>query len=378
MRQTTSKKVFVGLSGGVDSSVSALLLKQQGFEVTGVFIKVWRPDFFECTWKDDRLDAMRICAMLDIPFIELSLEKEYKKEVVDYMIREYKKGKTPNPDVFCNRFIKFGGFYNWAMERGADYVATGHYARIEKCEPYSAQRQKNKKASSLPMHATHYTLHAGVDSTKDQSYFIWQIRNDQLPHILFPIGNLQKSDVRIIAKKHHLITADKKDSQGLCFVGKVDMKEFLSHYIKQTPGQVLRTDGVVLGRHLGVFFYTLGERLPIAEHSRGESHSEPWYVTGKDIQENTITVSHKDTQGSLSDAQRVVTIEDCNWLQLPTPDGLYTARTRYRQLCQPCTVQRHLDTKATVTFTTTQSSITPGQSLVLYEGDCIIGGGIIE
>ncbi len=213
----TKKKVFVGLSGGVDSSVSAALLQSQGYDVFGVFIKVWQPDFYECTWKEDRLDAMRVCAKLNIPFYTLDLEKEYKKEVVDYMIEEYKNGRTPNPDVMCNKYIKFGGFFDWAMSQGADFVATGHYARLNK----------------------EHELVAGRDSNKDQSYFLWTLTKEQLSKTLFPVGDIEKTEVRKLAKKFGLPTAEKKDSQGLCFIGKVDMAEFLHHFIETKPGPVL-------------------------------------------------------------------------------------------------------------------------------------------
>src|SRR5258706_6959399 len=237
------KKVFVGLSGGVDSSVSAALLKEAGYDVTGVFIKVWQPDFFECTSKDDRLDAMRVCAKLGIPFKTLNLEKEYKKEVVDYMISEYKKGNTPNPDVMCNKEVKFGAFLRFAIKMGADYVATGHYAR----------NIFNKKTGL-------YELCKSEDSDKDQSYFLWTLGQKELKRTLFPVGGYKKKYVRKLAEKFDLITANKKDSQGLCFVGKIDMKEFLMHFIKEKPGNVADERGNIIGNHNGVFFYTLGER----------------------------------------------------------------------------------------------------------------------
>src|SRR3989338_2652515 len=279
MSRDFPKKVFVGLSGGVDSSVSAALLKKDGYAVTGVFIRVWNPAseqgltlnrekgqtlFGLCQAADDRLDAMRVCAKLGIPFVELNLEKEYKKEVVDYMIREYRAGKTPNPDVFCNRFIKFGGFYNYALVHGADYVATGHYAQII------------SRGLACKYDRT-YMLKSGVDDKKDQSYFLWQIKKEQLPHILFPVGGMRKPEVRRLAKRFGLITADKKDSQGLCFVGKVDMKEFLARHIKPKKGKVLLgADGrglkrgftqikeKVIGTHDGAFFYTIGERVAVS------------------------------------------------------------------------------------------------------------------
>lgn len=346
------QKVFIGLSGGVDSSVSAALLKKAGYEVTGVFIRVWAPDFFHCSWKDDRLDAMRVCATLGIPFKELNLEKKYKKEVVDYMIREYKAGRTPNPDVACNRFIKFGGFYKWAMANGADFVATGHYARIEK-----------KK------------LLAGNDANKDQSYFLWQTRKEQLPHILFPVGGMKKPEVRQLAKKFELITAEKKDSQGLCFVGKVDMKEFLSHYIKLKKGKVVNESGEVTGEHSGAAFYTMGERLS------GK------YVISKDMKKNTVMVSQKNTAGALPQARSEIIITDCNWVSdVPESGKKYLARTRYRAELIPCRIfDGHSVSIRKVVFGTTQT-VAPGQSLVLYlprakssgGGEVILGGGIIE
>ena len=217
-------KVFLGLSGGVDSSVSALLLKKAGYDVTGVFIKVWHPDFLPCNWKEDRRDAMRICAQLDIPFLFFDFEKEYKREVVDYMVSEYKLGRTPNPDVMCNKYIKFGSFLKKAKEMGADFIATGHYARIT-----------NNKQSITN---NRFVLEEGVDKNKDQSYFLWTLTGEQLEQVFFPIGNLEKSEVRKIAKKNKLITFEKKDSQGLCFVGQVDMKDFLSHFIKTKKGKM--------------------------------------------------------------------------------------------------------------------------------------------
>lgn len=336
------KRVFVGLSGGVDSSVSAALLQKAGYEVIGVFIRVWQPDFLNCEWKDDRLDAMRVCAKLQIPFQELNLEREYKREVVDYMIREYKVGRTPNPDVACNRFIKFGGFYEWARANGADLIATGHYARIE----------KNK-------------LLIGSDENKDQSYFLWQIRKEQFRHILFPVGGRQKPEVRKLAKKFGLITADKKDSQGLCFVGKVDMKEFLSHYIKPKKGKVFGENVEIVGEHGGAAFYTIGERL------------YGGYVVGKDMKKNTLTVSQKNAVGELAQERRKVRIKDCNWVgSAPQAGETYSARLRYRQPLQTCKVVLSHGRMQILLFETPQNAAA-GQSVVLYDGEVCLGGGII-
>ena len=232
-----NKKVFVGISGGVDSAVSALLLKQEGYDVTGVFIKVWQPDFVECTWKEDRFDAMRVAAQLDIPCVTLDLEKEYKEGVIDYMIEEYRNGRTPNPDVMCNREVKFGAFYNWVKEQDKDaYIATGHYAKIVD----SGQGLGTSK-----------------DTNKDQTYFLWALKKELLPSIIFPVGHLEKSDVRALAEKYNLPVSKKKDSQGLCFIGSIDIKTLLKKYIDEKVGEVLNEKGEVIGVHEGVMFYTI-------------------------------------------------------------------------------------------------------------------------
>ena len=232
------KKVFVGLSGGVDSAVSATLLKKQGYEVVGVFIKTWHPDFLECNEEDERRDAMRVAAFLDIPFLTFDLADVYKKEVADYMIREYKEGRTPNPDVMCNKEVKFGTFLKKAISMGADCVATGHYARVlSPCEGGVPEGRGG--------------LLKGKDPSKDQSYFLWTLKQEQLERIVFPIGNLKKTEVRKLAKKFNLPVAEKKDSQGICFLGEIDLKEFLKHYIKLKKGKAaienLRKKGIKAG-----------------------------------------------------------------------------------------------------------------------------------
>jgi tRNA-specific 2-thiouridylase len=335
------KRVFVGLSGGVDSSVSAALLQKAGYAVTGVFIRVWQPDFFSCSWKDDRLDAMRVCARLGIPFRELNLEKEYKSEVVDYMLWEYKAGRTPNPDVACNRSIKFGAFYQWARAQGADFVATGHYARIERGR-----------------------LLASADTDKDQSYFLWQIRKEQLSHILFPVGGMRKGEVRKLAKRFGLATADKKDSQGLCFVGKVDMKEFLSRYIKQKKGNIVDEQGKIQGEHEGAALYTIGERVV------GR------YVVAKDMKKNTLIVAEKNPIGVLPRAVCEVEFSACNWFVVPRVSTMYLARTRYRQPLQEGRIRKSEGGKMNFIFAYPQS-VASGQSIVIYEDARVVGGGII-
>lgn len=342
-----AKKVFVGMSGGVDSSVSALLLKQQGYDVTGVFIKVWQPDFIECTWKEDRLDAMRVAALLDIPFVTLDLEEEYKRGVIDYMIEEYRRGRTPNPDVMCNREVKFGAFLKWAKEQGADFVATGHYAQTDG-----------------------ETLLTSEDTNKDQTYFLWTLKKEILPSILFPIGGMKKEDVRILAEKYHLSVSRKKDSQGLCFVGTIDVKTLLKQYIKEEDGQVLNEQGEVIGSHEGVMFYTIGERhgFVITKKSTDDT---PYFVIAKDVENNTLTVSHTPPQ---EDTGEVFALDQTNWTQEVKQGEVYEARARYRAPLAKVEVVDATHMKV-VEGEITKAS---GQSLVLYDEERCIGGGIIR
>ena len=350
-------KVFVGMSGGVDSSVSAALLKEAGHDVTGVFIKVWHPDFLECNWKEERRDAMNVAAALQIPFQTLDLEEEYKKDVVDYMINEYRIGRTPNPDVMCNRSVKFGGFLKYAKEQGADFVATGHYTRNK----YSEETQK-------------YEMLEGVDGNKDQSYFLWTLNQDQLKHALFPVGELEKSAVREKAASLGLSTAEKKDSQGLCFIGKVDMKDFLKHYIDEKWGDVVNEDGEVVGNHQGAYFYTIGQRhgFTINEQS---TERKPYFIVDKDIEKNTLIVSNNPAQSESSPKQ--ATLEQVNWVDGREPESAnYTARIRYRGEKQDCLLSYDNDL-ARVTFRKAQVGLSRGQSIVIYDGQRCLGGGIV-
>jgi tRNA-specific 2-thiouridylase len=351
------KNVYVGLSGGVDSSVSALLLKQAGYEVVGVFIKVWQPDWITCTWKEDRLDAMRVCARLDIPFMDLDLEKEYKREVVDYMIREYRVGRTPNPDVMCNKYVKFGAFYDWARKQGADFVATGHYAQI-----------KNQ--------GNYIYLAKAVDTEKDQTYFLYNIKKGQLLHTLFPIGHLKKPSVRKLAKKFGLITATKKDSQGLCFIGKIDMREFLSHYIPEKKGKVFDVGGDVIGTHEGAFYYTIGQRHGFLITKKG-TNDKPLYVVKKELDKNVITVGEEllvsDANSTSLKANLV------NWCGTTPKVGAHVfARIRYRQPLEKCEIVRLSTSSLELHFERPQKAITSGQAVVLYDKERCLGGGIIE
>ncbi len=354
-----NKKVYVGMSGGVDSSVSAALLKNQGYDVTGVFIKVWQPEFFECTWKQDRLDAMRVCAKLNIPFVTLNLEKEYKKEVVDYMIREYKIGKTPNPDVMCNKYVKFGGFFDWAMKQGADFVATGHYARTKKI-------------------AGKTQILAGTDKNKDQSYFLWTLTQKQLSKTIFSVGDIEKPEVRKLAEKFGLSTAVKKDSQGLCFIGKIDIKDFLKNYIKETKGKVLDENGKVIGEHDGAFYLTIGQRhgFKITKKTPNDS---AYYIINKDIKNNTIRVS-QDSSKIIESDSKIIELNNVNWILEEEPDlsNKYSARIRYRQPLEECKIIKTAKNKFELHFTKSQKAVTSGQSAVIYDGEICLGGGIIS
>jgi tRNA-uridine 2-sulfurtransferase len=363
-KRDVKKKVFVGLSGGVDSSVSAALLKKAGFDVAGVFIKVWQPDMEltgGCTWHEDRLDAMRVCAKLDIPFYTLDLEKEYKKEVVDYMIAEYKAGRTPNPDVMCNKYVKFGGFFDWAMKNGADYVATGHYA----------QNIKDEKTNN-------FKLLAGKDKNKDQSYFLWTLTQKQLSKTLFPVGNIEKPEVRKLAKKFGLETATKKDSQGLCFIGKVDMVDFLKNFIKTKEGNVLSEEGKIVGTHQGAELYTIGQR-----HGFLLTHNSPddskMFVLSKDVKANTITISSSVIKEDSQDLKEFI-LRDVNWILNEVPDltKYYQARIRYRGELSKCKIESINNGGVKVVFQKNQNFPAPGQSIVIYGGEICLGGGIIE
>ena len=353
------QKVFVGLSGGVDSAVSTALLKKAGYDVTGVFIKTWQPDFIECTWREDRRDAMRVAAYLDIPFITLDLEKEYKEGVADYMINEYKAGRTPNPDVMCNKEVKFGGFLKWAIANGADFVATGHYARNE-------------------LGIKNYELRIGKDPAKDQAYFLWTLKENQLKKILFPVGNLKKSEVRTLAKKFGLPNAEKKDSQGVCFLGPLDMKNFLKHYIRSKKGMVLNENGEIIGEHSGAVYLTLGERHGFTVRKK-TPNSGPFYVVGKNLEKNTITVSENAPEKSLS-AKKEYLIENTNWINgfpkiTMKNSSTYNAQIRYHGEFLPCSVIKIVANTARIKFKDSVL-ISPGQSVVLYDGKTCIGGGV--
>lgn len=343
-------RIFVGLSGGVDSAVSAALLKERGFDVVGVFIKIWQPEFIECTWKEDRLDAMRVCAALDIPFEEVDLSNEYKKDVVETMLTDYARGVTPNPDVLCNRSIKFGAFATWAKAQGAEAVATGHYAQIRE-------------------EGAHRLLVRARDASKDQSYFLYRLGQSDLARIFFPIGGMLKSDVRKAAQRIGLPVAGKPDSQGLCFVGEVSMRDFLSRFITLENGPVVDRSGQVIGAHEGAALYTLGQRHGFSVHNS----SAPHYIVAVDVETNTITVSSERQDA----AQKSVLVEDMHWIHRQ-PDFPYRTRVQARYHEEPVeAVFSQGESGTDVTFTEPHIA-SRGQSIVVYEGDVCMGGGTIS
>lgn len=373
-------KVFVALSGGVDSSVAAALLKKAGYDVTGVFIKVWSLDFArdrqlaECTWREERRDAMRVAAKLGISFLTFDLEKEYKRDVVDYMLREYKAGRTPNPDVMCNKYVKFGAFYRKARKLGADFIATGHYARIASvADGRGLDAEGRGKMKTLQ--PTTYNLFTARDSEKDQSYFLWTLNQEILARTLFPIGDYKKSEVRALAKKFGLFTFEKKDSQGLCFVGKLDMKEFLSCYIKPKRGDVLNENGEKIGFHMGAPFFALGERHGFTVTQKS-SHDKSLYVVAKDVARNTITVAPRPKLAG--EKANSVVISDTNWIgDRPVLGRRYQAQARYHAEPVPVKIEKILPGRAVVSLGRTTEPVVPGQSLVIYNKDVCLGGGII-
>ncbi len=345
------------MSGGVDSSVSAALLQKEGYDVMGVFIKVWQPDFSPCPWREERLDAMRVAAHLHIPFLTFDFEKEYKQHVVDYMIAEYTAGRTPNPDVMCNKSIKFGSFFEKATQLGADFVATGHYARTDGKNPAR--------------------LLTGIDTNKDQSYFLWTLTQQKLPHILFPVGSYQKEEVRVLAQKFGLSTAQKKDSQGICFMGKLDIQEFLQHFVETSRGSVLDEQGTVIGKHDGALFYTIGERHGFTIDRQG-THETPRYVVRKDMKANTITVAQKANTPAERTKEDIIHLTETNWIagMKPKSEKTYTARTRYRQKLFTCTLVEKNEAWS-ICATSPREAAAPGQSLVLYDQEECLGGGIV-
>lgn len=356
----SGRTVFVAMSGGVDSSTAAAALADAGFDVVGCFMYVWQPKFLDCGMESERDDAMEVAAELGIPFRTVDLSEEYKSRVVDYMIREYKAGRTPNPDVMCNGEIKFGAFYNWAKEEGANYVATGHYA------------QQNRLNSDTK-------LLRGADDKKDQSYFLWQLQQQQLQHTLFPVGHMNKQTVRSAAADYGIPVASKQDSQGLCFLGQIDIQKFLQEFIDTQVGQVVDEDGKVIGQHKGAELYTVGQRRGFTVTDKAPD-SGPWYVADKNIANNTIIVTEDNSQTGPVYNGKQIRLTNANWISdAPQAGANYTAQIRYNQSARKCVVDRNKKQgKWVVEFKETLRAVAEGQSCVVYNGDICLGGGIIE
>jgi len=398
--------VYMAMSGGVDSSVAAALLKKQGYDVTGVFMRPWQPSLraYEltslqagCLWQKDREDAMRVAAKIGIPLLTWDFSKEYKREVTDYMIREYRSGRTPNPDVMCNRRIKFGVFLDKALKAGADYIATGHYVRLmrksQNTKPKSQTNSKFKnKFENLNIENSlkieNCKLKIAKDKNKDQSYFLWTLTQKQLKYCLFPVGDYTKPEIRKMAKKFGLSTAGKKDSQGVCFIGPLDMKNFLQKYIKPKKGKIFDMDKNFLGEHDGVYYYTIGQRHGLdIKDGKG-----PYYVVDKDIKKNIIYVSNQlPTKPTLRSAPRPfgvganhqrqeVAITDVSWIgEQPKLPARIEVKIRYRSESIPAVINLRNSAYRLISLPAYQlKSVTPGQSAVFYKGKEMLGGGIIK
>lgn len=352
-------RVVVGMSGGVDSSVAALRLKQQGYDVIGVFMKNWddTDEFGVCTADVDFEDVRRVCDQIGIPYYTVNFEQEYQDKVFSYFLDEYKKGRTPNPDVLCNKEIKFKAFLERALALGADYMATGHYARI---------REKDGV----------FELLKGVDSNKDQSYFLCQLNQYQLSRTMFPLGDLEKREVRQLALDAGLSTAKKKDSTGICFIGERNIKDFLSEYLPAQPGEMRTLSGEYKGEHDGLMYYTLGQRHGLG--IGGSGSGEPWFVVGKNLKDNTLYVAQGGDHPALY--SHGLYASDVHWISGEAPGTTLpcTAKFRYRQRDQKVTVYVTAEGTCQVAFAKPQRAVTPGQAVVFYDGDICLGGGTID
>jgi tRNA-specific 2-thiouridylase len=370
------QKVLIALSGGIDSAVSAYLLIKQGYEVEAAFMKNWSSTAGllknECPWLVDRQDALRVAAYLRIPMHTLDFEKQYQKTVMKYFFDEYKKGRTPNPDVMCNKEIKFKLLYDWAMRHKFNFLATGHYAKIVNREK---RKENRKRRLSYSLSTKHYSLVRSVDKFKDQTYFIYNINQEQLPHILFPIGGMKKTAVRSLARKLKLPNAEKKESMGLCFVGKIRLKDFLQQKLKAKPGKIIDQDKKVIGRHQGLFNYTIGQRQGIKVGGTG-----PYYVAKKDLKKNTLYVTNNPNDKSLMTKE--VVLHSVNWIDkklgnLEIRKLKLHGRFRHQGQLVPLKIQPIDKNHYRVIFNKPQKAVASGQSLVLYKGKECLGGGII-
>jgi tRNA-uridine 2-sulfurtransferase len=351
--------VIVGMSGGVDSSVTALLLQQQGYRVEGLFMKNWDEDDGTdyCTAKQDLADAAKVCERLGIKLHTANFAAEYWDNVFEHFLAEYKAGRTPNPDILCNREIKFKVFLEYAEILGADQIATGHYVR----------RQDRDG---------HTWLLKGLDNNKDQSYFLHAVDESALARSLFPVGELVKSEVRKLAQAHDLVTHSKKDSTGICFIGERRFKDFLQQYLPAQPGNIETDDGKVIGTHLGLMYHTIGQRQGLGIGGVKGANEEPWYVAVKDLERNVLVVVQGTDHPLLY--SKSLTTSTLHWINgEPNLDTLFMAKTRYRQPDQACRIEKTAQGYK-MTFEAPQRAVTPGQSAVIYDGEICLGGGVIE
>jgi len=351
----------VGLSGGVDSAVTALLLKQQGFEVIGLFMKNWEEDDNDeyCSTRQDLIDAVSVADVIGIPIEAVNFSAEYKERVFSYFLREYEAGRTPNPDILCNSEIKFKAFLEHAISLGADYMATGHYAKVRESDEG-------------------FQLLKAADGSKDQSYFLHRLNQAQLSKAMFPLGGLLKSQVREIAEQHGLPNYAKKDSTGICFIGERPFREFLNRYLPTKPGDMLTPEGKKVGTHHGLAFYTLGQRQGLGIGGTKEGGGLPWFVAGKNMHDNQLIVVQGHDHPALLSHQ--LTALEMHWMSGSAPDIArgYAAKTRYRQADAACRITNLSGDNAAIHFSEPQWAVTPGQSVVIYDGEVCLGGGIIQ
>jgi tRNA-specific 2-thiouridylase len=349
-------KVVVGMSGGVDSSVAALLAKRAGHEVVGLFMKNWEDDDNDeyCSTREDLIDAAAAADAIGIELEAVNFAAEYKERVFAEFLREYAAGRTPNPDVLCNAEIKFRAFLDHAMRLGAEKIATGHYARVD---------EKDSR----------FELRKGADAGKDQSYFLHRLTQEQLARVMFPVGEMKKSEVRRLALEAGLPNHAKKDSTGICFIGERPFREFLNRYLPKVPGKIVDERGKMLGEHIGLAFYTIGQRKGIGIGGPGDA----WYVADKRIAANELVVVQGHDHPLLM--KRALTAQDAAWVagKAPAAPSIHTAKTRYRQADAPCTLTQVLESEIRVDFSSPQWAVTPGQSVVLYDGEVCLGGGVI-
>ena len=356
------KRVILGLSGGVDSAVCAILLKERGADVHALHMTNWEDDDGYCTAARDLQDARQICERLGIPLHHVNFARQYRDQVFSYFLDEYRAGRTPNPDVLCNREIKFGVFRDYARRLGGDLIATGHYARTAR---------SNGETRLL----------RGADRDKDQSYFLHAVSEEALSETVFPLGNLQKAEVRAIARDHVLDVHDKKDSTGICFIGERPFREFLATYLPANPGDMKTPEGDIVGQHHGLMYYTLGQRQGLGIGGRKDAGDEPWYVAAKDLTENTLIVVQGDHPLRFSEALLASAPSWINGVPAPLQAGKalqLTAKVRYRQPDQECSVEADAAGRLRVAFAKPQADVTPGQFVVFYDGERCLGGAVID